>query len=92
MQQKYTTKLNNLKTKDYETLQKPMTSFQFRTIKEKGNSLKFLSAEAHKEANYLAFSKRSSLLITLSSRFCYSFQSKSPTGHYTVRNLTFTSN
>ena len=43
-----------------------MTSFQFRTIK--GNFLKFLSNEAHKEAKYLAFSKRSSLLITLSSK------------------------
>lgn len=41
--------------------------FQFRTIKEKGKgkSLKSLSLEAHKDAEYFAFSKRSSLLISL---------------------------
>ena len=49
-----------------------MTSFQFRTIKEKGNFLKVLSEEAHKEAKYLAFSKRSSLLITMNH--CYKVQ------------------
>ena len=45
-----------------------MTSFQFITIKEKGNSLKVLSEEAHKEARYSAFSKRSSMLITMSTK------------------------
>ena len=44
-----------------------MTSFQYRTIKEKGKCLKALSAEARNDAKYLDFSKRSSLLITLSS-------------------------
>ena len=44
-----------------------MTSFQFRKIKEKEKSLKALSLEAHNDTNYLAFSKRSSLPITLSS-------------------------
>ena len=45
-----------------------MTSFQFRTVKEKEKSLKALSVEEHNNAKYLAFSKRSSLLITLSSK------------------------
>lgn len=70
-------KIRNKKTPKTEV---PITSFQFKTTKEKGKPLKTLSDEAHKDAVNFPFSKRSTISIYFSSKILalLSEQAQSP--------------